>query len=234
MSVIAACVCFSLLIFFIVFFFQALRSCVSTSMDQWWVSLSRFFCLFVFYKYGLAFSVCSCWQHIIMTSHLLIWKKRPVKHFKTFVFVKINYPTLFTFLMELSLCSLWAHAGHSTDYLCVYWRHFVSVCMNVGFFFSPQSMSFEAHSLTVPSVMWLGLLPSDLQRFGLNIHDFLLPIGNIFCRHLDCLFWFLLLFYSSFFPFQWTVFRSIWCFKYTSTWADLGERAIWDSCNCSL
>ncbi|XP_075331838.1 meiotic recombination protein SPO11 [Odontesthes bonariensis] len=26
------------------------------------------------------------------------------------------------------------------------------------------AMSFEAHSLTVPSVMWLGLLPSDLQR----------------------------------------------------------------------
>ncbi|XP_056154689.1 meiotic recombination protein SPO11 [Lampris incognitus] len=26
------------------------------------------------------------------------------------------------------------------------------------------AMSFEAHSLTVPSVMWLGLLPSDIQR----------------------------------------------------------------------
>ncbi|XP_010900615.3 meiotic recombination protein SPO11 [Esox lucius] len=26
------------------------------------------------------------------------------------------------------------------------------------------AMSFEAHNLTVPSVMWLGLLPSDLQR----------------------------------------------------------------------
>ncbi|RVE70690.1 hypothetical protein OJAV_G00067640 [Oryzias javanicus] len=26
------------------------------------------------------------------------------------------------------------------------------------------AMSFEAHSLTVPSVMWLGLFPSDLQR----------------------------------------------------------------------
>lgn len=30
----------------------------------------------------------------------------------------------------------------------------------------PQSMAFEAHSLTVPSVLWLGLLPSDIQRFG--------------------------------------------------------------------
>ncbi|XP_067303473.1 meiotic recombination protein SPO11 [Pseudorasbora parva] len=27
------------------------------------------------------------------------------------------------------------------------------------------SMSFEAHSLTVPSVLWLGLLPSDIQRY---------------------------------------------------------------------
>lgn len=36
-------------------------------------------------------------------------------------------------------------------------------------------MSFEAHSLTVPSVLWLGLLPSDLQRFGLSICHFLLP-----------------------------------------------------------
>lgn len=39
----------------------------------------------------------------------------------------------------------------------------------------PQAMSFEARSLTVPSVMWLGLLPSDLQRFGLSICYFLLP-----------------------------------------------------------
>ncbi|XP_077942274.1 meiotic recombination protein SPO11 [Gasterosteus aculeatus] len=31
------------------------------------------------------------------------------------------------------------------------------------------AMAFEAHSLTVPSVMWLGLLPSDLQRFGPDI-----------------------------------------------------------------
>lgn len=40
---------------------------------------------------------------------------------------------------------------------------------------SPQAMSFEAHSLTVPSVMWLGLLPSDLQRFELNLPCFLHP-----------------------------------------------------------
>ncbi len=54
--------------------------------------------------------------------------------------------------------------------LCVW----LGVCMFVCTLF-PQAMSFEAHSLTVPSVMWLGLLPSDLQRFGLNIRYFLLP-----------------------------------------------------------
>lgn len=54
-------------------------------------------------------------------------------------------------------------------YACV--CHEAYVCL-----FFPQAMSFEAHSLTVPSVMWLGLLPSDLQRFGLNIcYILLLP-----------------------------------------------------------
>ncbi|XP_014824277.1 PREDICTED: meiotic recombination protein SPO11 [Poecilia mexicana] len=37
------------------------------------------------------------------------------------------------------------------------------------------SMSFEAHSLTVPSVMWLGLLPSDLQRLRVP-EDSLIPL----------------------------------------------------------
>ncbi|KAM3871775.1 5-aminolevulinate synthase, non-specific, mitochondrial-like [Diretmus argenteus] len=37
------------------------------------------------------------------------------------------------------------------------------------------SMSFEAHSLTVPSVMWLGLLPSDLQRLRVP-EDALIPL----------------------------------------------------------
>lgn len=50
------------------------------------------------------------------------------------------------------------------------WRLCVLVCT-----FSPQAMSFEAHSLTVPGIMWLGLLPSDLQRFGINIRYFLFP-----------------------------------------------------------
>uniref|UniRef100_A0A665VNY3 DNA topoisomerase (ATP-hydrolyzing) n=1 Tax=Echeneis naucrates TaxID=173247 RepID=A0A665VNY3_ECHNA len=37
------------------------------------------------------------------------------------------------------------------------------------------AMSFEAHSLTVPSVMWLGLLPSDLQRLWVP-KDVLIPL----------------------------------------------------------
>ncbi|XP_074537208.1 meiotic recombination protein SPO11 [Halichoeres trimaculatus] len=37
------------------------------------------------------------------------------------------------------------------------------------------AMSFEAHSLTVPSVMWLGLLPSDLQRLRVP-EDTLIPL----------------------------------------------------------
>ncbi|XP_071332813.1 meiotic recombination protein SPO11 isoform X2 [Trachinotus anak] len=37
------------------------------------------------------------------------------------------------------------------------------------------AMSFEAHSLTVPSVMWLGLLPSDLQRLWVP-EDALIPL----------------------------------------------------------
>ncbi|KAG7247622.1 hypothetical protein CRUP_014852, partial [Coryphaenoides rupestris] len=37
------------------------------------------------------------------------------------------------------------------------------------------AMSFEAHNLTVPSVMWLGLLPSDLQRLRVP-QDVLIPL----------------------------------------------------------
>lgn len=29
-------------------------------------------------------------------------------------------------------------------------------------------MSFEAHHLTVPSIKWLGLLPSDLERLVIS------------------------------------------------------------------
>uniref|UniRef100_A0A8C9XA86 DNA topoisomerase (ATP-hydrolyzing) n=1 Tax=Sander lucioperca TaxID=283035 RepID=A0A8C9XA86_SANLU len=38
-----------------------------------------------------------------------------------------------------------------------------------------SAMSFEAHNLTVPSVMWLGLLPSDLQRLRVP-EDALIPL----------------------------------------------------------
>uniref|UniRef100_A0A9J8DHW9 DNA topoisomerase (ATP-hydrolyzing) n=2 Tax=Cyprinus carpio TaxID=7962 RepID=A0A9J8DHW9_CYPCA len=31
--------------------------------------------------------------------------------------------------------------------------------------YGSRSLAFEAHSLTVPSVLWLGLLPSDIQRY---------------------------------------------------------------------
>ncbi|XP_042347948.1 meiotic recombination protein SPO11 [Plectropomus leopardus] len=37
------------------------------------------------------------------------------------------------------------------------------------------AMSFEAHNLTVPSVMWLGLLPSDLRRLQVP-EDSLIPL----------------------------------------------------------
>uniref|UniRef100_A0A3Q1EVD0 DNA topoisomerase (ATP-hydrolyzing) n=1 Tax=Acanthochromis polyacanthus TaxID=80966 RepID=A0A3Q1EVD0_9TELE len=39
------------------------------------------------------------------------------------------------------------------------------------------AMSFEAHSLTVPSVMWLGLLPSDLQRLRVP-EEALIPLSK--------------------------------------------------------
>ncbi|CAN9515381.1 unnamed protein product [Ophioblennius macclurei] len=39
------------------------------------------------------------------------------------------------------------------------------------------AMSFEAQGLTVPSVMWLGLLPSDLQRLRVP-NDALIPLGQ--------------------------------------------------------
>ncbi|KAJ0064541.1 hypothetical protein NL108_009509, partial [Boleophthalmus pectinirostris] len=41
--------------------------------------------------------------------------------------------------------------------------------------YGSKAMSFEARSLTVPSVMWLGLLPSDLQRLRVP-EDGLIPL----------------------------------------------------------
>uniref|UniRef100_A0A3B3D909 DNA topoisomerase (ATP-hydrolyzing) n=1 Tax=Oryzias melastigma TaxID=30732 RepID=A0A3B3D909_ORYME len=51
----------------------------------------------------------------------------------------------------------------------------VKVCLY--FCVCVQAMSFEAHSLTVPSVMWLGLLPSDLQRLRVPKSS-LLPLAR--------------------------------------------------------
>ncbi|XP_061590830.1 meiotic recombination protein SPO11 [Cololabis saira] len=48
------------------------------------------------------------------------------------------------------------------------------------------AMSFEAHSLTVPSVMWLGLLPSDLQRLRVP-KDSLIPLTKKDERKLNSL-----------------------------------------------
>lgn len=87
----------------------------------------------------------------------------------------------------------------------------------------PQAMSFEAHSLTVPSVMWLGLLPSDLQRFGLDIRYFLLPppasnwdyiLGTF--RLFVLVSVAVALTFSFFFSLQGTASESILRFKYTS------------------
>ncbi|XP_034551736.1 meiotic recombination protein SPO11 isoform X8 [Notolabrus celidotus] len=51
---------------------------------------------------------------------------------------------------------------HGMEIMCVYK-------------YGSVAMSFEAHSLTVPSVMWLGLLPSDLQRLRVP-EDALIPL----------------------------------------------------------
>ncbi|NXS11146.1 SPO11 protein, partial [Neodrepanis coruscans] len=50
--------------------------------------------------------------------------------------------------------------------------HGKSVEVHCPFLF--QSMSFEAHQLTVPSMKWLGLLPSDLRRLNIS-KDALIP-----------------------------------------------------------
>lgn len=93
------------------------------------------------------------------------------------------------------------------------------VCLCVHGFF-PQAMSFEAHSLTVPSVMWLGLLPSDLQRFGLNIRYFLLPpAASNWDYILGTFRLFVLVSVAvalTFFPPKGTAFESILSFKYMS------------------
>ncbi|XP_061231346.1 meiotic recombination protein SPO11 isoform X3 [Neopsephotus bourkii] len=50
---------------------------------------------------------------------------------------------------------------HGVEIMCIYK-------------YGSVSMSFEAHHLTVPSIKWLGLLPSDLQRLNIR-RDALIP-----------------------------------------------------------
>lgn len=63
---------------------------------------------------------------------------------------------LLTFLPVSTLCYALVDADpHGIDIMCVYK-------------FGSRAMSFEADSLTVPSLQWLGILPSDIQRFQLG------------------------------------------------------------------
>ncbi|NXT87484.1 SPO11 protein, partial [Anhinga rufa] len=50
---------------------------------------------------------------------------------------------------------------HGVEIMCIYK-------------YGSLSMSFEAHHLTVPSIKWLGLLPSDLKRLNIR-KDALIP-----------------------------------------------------------
>uniref|UniRef100_A0A8C2LS95 DNA topoisomerase (ATP-hydrolyzing) n=1 Tax=Cricetulus griseus TaxID=10029 RepID=A0A8C2LS95_CRIGR len=60
---------------------------------------------------------------------------------------------------------------HGIEILCVYK-------------YGSMSMSFEAHSLTVPTIRWLGLLPSDIQRLNIP-KDSLIPLTKHDQRKLD-------------------------------------------------
>ncbi|KAM6112960.1 meiotic recombination protein SPO11 [Pterocles gutturalis] len=53
---------------------------------------------------------------------------------------------------------------HGVEIMCIYK-------------YGSVSMSFEAHHLTVPSVKWLGLLPSDLERLNIR-KDALIPFSK--------------------------------------------------------
>lgn len=97
--------------------------------------------------------------------------------------------------------------------------------------FFPQSMSFEAHSLTVPSVMWLGLLPSDLQRFGITICYFLFPPPASNWNYIQRTFKLFVLVSVAvylFFSPQGTALETIWHFKYTSVSTNLGEKKLFE------
>ncbi|KAK2520635.1 Spo11, partial [Columba guinea] len=52
---------------------------------------------------------------------------------------------------------------HGVEIMCIYK-------------YGSVSMSFEAHHLTVPSIKWLGLLPSDLERLVISLKE-----TEVFC-----------------------------------------------------
>ncbi|NWQ60097.1 SPO11 protein, partial [Neopipo cinnamomea] len=62
---------------------------------------------------------------------------------------------------QIPIFSLMDADPHGVEIMCVYK-------------YGSVSMSFEAHHLTVPSIKWLGLLPSDLKRLNIS-KDALIP-----------------------------------------------------------
>ena len=40
------------------------------------------------------------------------------------------------------------------------------------FSFAFQALSFDSHNLTVPIIKWLGVLPSDIERYNQHDHNF--------------------------------------------------------------
>ncbi|TTI15327.1 Meiotic recombination protein SPO11 [Bagarius yarrelli] len=57
-------------------------------------------------------------------------------------------------------------------------------CLKIVTNFCSQSMAFEASTLTVPSMLWLGLLPSDIKSIGVP-QDSLLPLTEADKRKLN-------------------------------------------------
>ncbi|CAI5648010.1 unnamed protein product [Oreochromis niloticus] len=64
---------------------------------------------------------------------------------------------------------------HTTKLFCCCVARHICIEIMCIYKYGSVAMSFEAHSLTVPSVMWLGLLPSDLQRLRVP-KDALIPL----------------------------------------------------------
>ncbi|XP_074013577.1 meiotic recombination protein SPO11 [Numenius arquata] len=63
---------------------------------------------------------------------------------------------------QLPIFTLMDADPHGVEIMCIYK-------------YGSVSMSFEAHHLTVPSIKWLGLLPSDLERLHIR-KDALIPL----------------------------------------------------------